>query len=122
MNTDSYISLNRLRLFARHGVYEEERTKGNDFIVDLHLKVDITRAMQTDDVADTVNYSEVCELVKREMAIPSNLLEHVAGRIARQLFRTFPTVESVDLRIAKCHPPMDAAVETAAVRIVMTRE
>jgi dihydroneopterin aldolase len=69
MHTVSYISLEQLHVFARHGVYEEERIKGNDFVVDLRLKVDIGRAMQSDDIADTVNYAEVCAVVKREMEI-----------------------------------------------------
>ena len=48
---------------------------------------------QTDDVADTVNYADVYEAVKAEMAIPSRLLEHVCGRIMDRLFRDFPQIE-----------------------------
>ncbi|MDR0989564.1 MAG: dihydroneopterin aldolase [Prevotellaceae bacterium] len=118
--TNSYIALNHLRMRAFHGVYEEERRQGNDFIVDVRLKVDLTRAVASDTVSDTVDYAAVCQLVKAEMEIPSALLEHVAGRIARRIASSFPTVEEIFLRISKCRPPMSADVESASVELIIT--
>ena len=117
----SYIFLKDLRFFARHGVGEQETIVGNEFIVNLRLKVSIERAMQTDDVADTVSYADVYEAVKAEMAIPSKLLEHVCGRIARHLFRDFPQIEEMELSLAKRNPPMGADIETAGVDLCLRR-
>lgn len=113
----SYIFLDRMHFFAYHGVGEQETIVGNDFIIDLRLKTDITLAAETDDVTNTVSYADVYEAVKEEMAIPSKLLEHVCGRIVERLFRDFPTVESIDLKLSKRNPPMGADIEAAGVEM-----
>lgn len=119
--THSYIFLDNLRFFAHHGVGEQETLAGNEFTVSLKLKVDIRRAMQTDEVTDTVNYADVYEAVRAEMMIPSKLLEHVCGRIVKRLFDTFPTVESIDLKLSKRNPPMGADLDAAGVEVHCTR-
>lgn len=78
--------------------------------------------MESDDVADTVNYAEIHQAVKEEMDIPSKLLEHVAGRIVRRLFNDFPTIESIDLKLSKRNPPMGADIETAGVEVHIERQ
>lgn len=118
----SYILLENIRFFAYHGVAPQETTVGNEFVVSLRLKTDITRAMESDDVADTVNYAEIHQAVKEEMDIPSKLLEHVAGRIVRRLFNDFPTIESIDLKLSKRNPPMGADIETAGVEVHIERQ
>lgn len=117
----SYIFLDNLRIFARHGVGSQETLVGNEFTINLKLKADISRALSSDNVADTVSYADVYEAVKAEMDIPSKLLEHVAGRIAGRLFRTFPQIEEVHLKLAKRNPPMGADIEAAGVEICQTR-
>lgn len=112
-----YIFVKNLRIFARHGVGEQEKLIGNEFTVCLRLAVDFTRAMQTDDLKDTVNYAQVCEAVRAEMQIPSHLLEHVAGRIVRRIFKEFPQVTEAELRIEKRNPPMGLDVEAAGVTL-----
>ena len=57
----SYIFLDTLRFFAHHGVGEQKRV-GNEFTVSLRLQVDIQRAAETDDVADTVSYAMYIQL------------------------------------------------------------
>ena len=110
------------RFFAYHGVAPQETTVGNEFVVSLRLKTDIARAMESDDVADTVNYAEIHQAVKEEMDIPSKLLEHVAGRIVRRLFNDFPTIERIDLKLSKRNPPMGADIETAGVEVHIERQ
>lgn len=117
-----YILLENIRFFAYHGVAPQETTVGNEFVVSLRLKTDIARAMESDDVADTVNYAEIHQAVKEEMDIPSKLLEHVAGRIVRRLFNDFPTIESIDLKLSKRNPPMGADIETAGVEVHIERQ
>ena len=90
---------------------------GADFIVSLRLGYNIERAMITDDVRDTLSYADVYEVVKREMAVPSKLLEHVAGRIADALLLAFPAITSVDLSVTKVNPPMGAHCLGASVEI-----
>ena len=118
----SYILLENIRFFAYHGVAPQETTVGNEFVVSLRLKTDIARAMESDDVADTVNYAEIHQAVKEEMDIPSKLLEHVAGRIVRRLFNDFTTIERIDLKLSKRNPPMGADIETAGVEVHIERQ
>lgn len=118
---NSYITLKNVRFFAYHGVGEQETLVGNEFILDLRLKVSIEHAMLTDDVTDTVSYADVYEAVKAEMAIPSKLLEHVSGRIVRRLFHDFPQIEEINLVLAKRNPPMNADIESAGVELHLVR-
>lgn len=115
MNT--YIYLREVRFHANHGVMPQERAVGADFTVDLKVGFPFGDAMKSDDVEDTLNYAELYEIVKQEMALPSKLLEHVAGRIADAVIKEFPKVTSIDLCVTKVNPPMGADCKGAGVEI-----
>ena len=117
----SYIILKDLRFYAYHGVGAQETQVGNEFVLDLRLRMDWTRAIRSDDVNDTLSYAEVYEAVKDEMARPSRLLEHVAGRIARRLFQDFSSLEEIELKLVKRNPPMGADIEGAGVELRVQR-
>jgi 7,8-dihydroneopterin aldolase/epimerase/oxygenase len=117
---ESSIHIDSLRLHARHGVLPQERVVGNDYVVTLKVNYDINRAMETDDVADTIDYSQLCSIVKEEMAQPSNLIEHVAGRIARHILRRFNSITALHLSITKVNPPMGVDCDGAGVEIHLT--
>lgn len=117
----STIFLDQLHCYAYHGVGEQETLVGNEYTISLRMQVDISRAMRTDDVNDTVSYADVYETVKAEMAIPSKLLEHVAGRIAKRLLRNFPAIQQLELKLAKRNPPMGADIRTAGVELCCNR-
>ena len=104
----SYIWLRDLHFYAFHGVMEQETRVGGWFTLTLRVGCDVGRAIETDDVADALNYADLYELVRREMAVPSHLIEHVAGRIGKAVFRAFPQALSVDLWLRKDNPPMGA--------------
>lgn len=122
MITRSSITIDNVRLYAFHGVMEQERTVGGWFTVALRVDYDFGRAAQTDCVDDTINYAELLKVVKREMGIPSKLLEHVAGRIAQVVVDEFPQVNSVWVRVVKLNPPMGANCDGAGVEIEMTNQ
>lgn len=107
--SDAQIALRGLTFFAFHGVLPEERQQGNRFVVDLVLEADISRAVCTDNLDDTVNYAEVYEVVRREMAVPSQLLEHVCGRIATALLDAFAPLQRVRVSVTKRNPPIEGA-------------
>ena len=117
MQTQTYIRIEKLRFRAFHGVLPQERTVGGDYVVTLRIGYPWQQAMETDDVADTLDYAAVYELVRREMAVPSQLLEHVAGRMSKALLRDFPQITSVDLWLTKVVPPMGADCEGAGVEL-----
>ena len=117
MFSDGYISLRDVRFHAFHGVLPQERQVGGDFLVTVRVGYPLERAMETDNVDDTLDYSALYALVEREMAEPSKLLEHVAGRIVKAITTSFPEVTSVDLELTKLNPPMGADSEGAAVEV-----
>lgn len=102
------IHLDGLKFYARHGVLPQETRVGAEFIVDLCLVTDFSRAAETDELEGTVNYAAVFEKVREEMDIPSRLLEHVAYRIARRLLDDFPNIMEVTIGLYKQNPPMGA--------------
>lgn len=119
---NSYILLKEIRCYAYHGVAPQENLIGNEYIIDLKLKVDISKAAQTDEVADTVNYAKVHQVIMAEMAVPSKLLEHVGGRIIEKLFQQFPALEEIELHLSKRNPPMGADVESAGIELHCSRK
>lgn len=115
---ETYILLENVRLYAYHGVGEQERIVGNHFLINLKIKIDIASAVQSDSLEDTISYADVFEIVKREMAIPSKLLEHAAGRIVSALRKEYPDIERIELKLSKNNPPMGADMDYASVLII----
>ncbi len=115
--SSSYISLNRLRFHARHGVLPQERATGGEFIVSVRAKYLFDKALKSDNVDDTINYAEIFEIINKEMLTPSCLLEHLAGRIGRSIFNRMPMIESLDITVEKTNPPMGADSDGAAVEL-----
>lgn len=113
--TSMYIRLEGIRLFAYHGVNPQENVVGANFLIDLRLKTDFSHAAQTDELSGTISYADVFERLKEEMKIPSKLLEHVCERIATRLFRDFPMIEAIDLRLSKENPPMGSDCQSVGV-------
>ena len=118
----SKIYLRNVRFHAFHGVLPQEGIVGNDYLVNLVLDYDFSSAMQTDELQGTLNYAEVYQKVREEMAVPSKLLEHEAGRIAHRLFSDFPEIQKLQLSITKVNPPMGADSDGAGVEVVLTND
>ncbi len=113
----SVISIEGMEFFAYHGCFKEEQIIGTKFRCDLFIDVDTTKAEQTDQLLDTVNYQEVYQVVKTEMDRPSKLLEHVGRRIITRLKERFPAVKQVRLKIRKLNPPLGGKMAFVAVEL-----
>lgn len=96
-----------MEFHACHGCFEEERRNGNTFVVDFCGKARFGEACKTDELEHTVDYSKVYDIIAREMAKPSNLLEHVACRIVEALENELPELYFVQVRVSKKNPPLD---------------
>ncbi len=115
--TASSITLRDLRFYAYHGVLPQERIVGGHYTVTVRVDYDVRRAMESDRVEDTLNYAELYAVVQEQMAIPSALLEHVAGRIGKAVFQRFPQVTAADVEVVKENPPMGGECGGACVAI-----
>ena len=116
------IELEEMRFWAYHGCLESERKNGNLFLVDFHGELDLRNASKSDNLDDTVNYGEIYELVKQEMEIPSDLLEHVAGRIIQTIADHFPEFVKFSVRVSKRKPPVGGHVQWSRVTLTFNKE
>ncbi len=94
---------------------------GAYFLLNLSVQTDFSLAMDSDELKGTISYAEVFEVVKAEMAIPSRLLEHVAGRICHAILHRFPAAEAVHVELLKENPPMGADCAGAGVSLDVHR-
>lgn len=106
-----------IQLYAYHGCLEEEGRIGSDYVVDVKMLTDFTRAAQTDDLTQTIDYVMVYRIAKEEMAIRAKLLEQVAQRIVSRLKKEFKTLRKVEVKVTKLNPPMNGHVERVSVVI-----
>lgn len=113
----SYIYIKDARFHAYHGIFPQEQELGQDFIVSVRCGVNIAAAMEHDMLEVSLDYGKLYQLVKREMAVRSQLVERVAGRIAEAVFSEFPEVKTLDVSITKLNPPIGADCEGAGVEV-----
>ena len=109
------IALEHLRIYAHHGVMEQERTVGNEFIADLSLEIDTTEGMRHDQLDGTISYADIYAVVAEQMQTPSRTLEHAAIRIADALRNGFPQIKSGSVKITKVTPPIPGICGSASV-------
>ena len=106
--------------YARHGVSDDEQRLGGRYVVDVELEHDLSRAATTDDLADTVSYSDVYRTVSEIIEGNSfRLIETLSERIAQALLALY-AAKAVMVRVKKQPPPMDGIIDYAGVEITRT--
>ncbi|MBT6013675.1 MAG: dihydroneopterin aldolase, partial [Flavobacteriales bacterium] len=69
---------------------------------------------KTDDLNHTVDYVKIIEIVKQQMAIRSNMIEHPAKRIVDAIL-PLNKVQKVTVEVEKIQPPIDATFDKISV-------
>ena len=113
----SRIFLEDIEFYAYHGCFKEEQTIGTRFLVSLLIDTDVSKAVKTDALDDTIDYQSVALLVKKEMMIPSTLLAHVAGRILDSLFSKFPEIDKATVKVSTLNPPVGVKMKCVSVEV-----
>lgn len=113
------ITLEQIKVYAYHGCYREEQIVGNNFTVDVTLRVDAQLAAESDDISNALNYVAVAQIVKEEMAVKSHLLENVVMRICRRIWGELSSRGLVGgtVHVRKMNPPV--GVEMTSVGVLM---
>ncbi|HEY3371333.1 MAG TPA: dihydroneopterin aldolase [Prolixibacteraceae bacterium] len=111
------IEIEGMEFYAFHGHFEVEKIAGNRFLVNLAIEADCSKAAQSDRLEDTLDYQRAYLAVKEEMAIPSDLLEHVAQRIVNRIKREFPQAGKVKVKVSKMNPPMGGQIEKVSLTL-----
>jgi 7,8-dihydroneopterin aldolase/epimerase/oxygenase len=118
------IQIKGLRVYGYHGVLEHERIDGQYFVIDATIKIDSERASATDDIANTVSYAAIAELISENVRNnPVNLLETLAQRLADEvLFAASPWAKKVKITVSKPDAPIDLYFETVQVSAKAKRQ
>lgn len=96
-----------------------ERTeRGQHFHRGLSCRDRTEKAVKTDDLGKTIDYGRVYDIVAEQMAIPSNLLENVAGRILDAIRKEFDDVLFLKVRVSKKNPPVNGVCAWSRVTVM----
>lgn len=116
------ITLTGLRNVGYHGVLDSEKQEGQPFIVDVVLYLNLAPAAQTDDVAHTVNYAEVAELVRDIVTGTAvDLIETLAEKIAQAILSHFPVI-AVEITVNKPQAPIEVPFSNVSVTIMREKK
>ncbi|TAJ80437.1 MAG: dihydroneopterin aldolase [Gallionellaceae bacterium] len=84
------IFLRELKIDTLIGVYDWEKRVPQTLQIDLEIALPDSRACQTDNIADTLNYADIVRRIQSELASRHfNLLETLAEHIAQILLKDF---------------------------------
>jgi 7,8-dihydroneopterin aldolase/epimerase/oxygenase len=111
------IRIEDMEFYAFHGHFREEQIIGNKFTVTLTIETDLSKAGNSDNLQDTVNYQEVYAVVKKEMEEKSHLLEHIATRILNSLFSGFSGITKATVKVSKLNPVMGGHIGSVSVEL-----
>ena len=115
------ITVEGIRVFAYHGHLPEEAKLGGHFIVNIWVTTDTTKVEKSDDLSDTVDYVKIIEIVKQQMAIRSDMIEHPARRIVDAIL-PLQKVQKVKVEVQKIAPQIDATFDKISVTIKAERK
>lgn len=113
------IRIEGMEFRAAHGCYDVEQRVGGNFTVDIAIEVEDNGAPAADDIERTVNYVEVYDTIREQIAIPSRIIENAAHRILGAISVRFPQVLRCELTLAKLAPPIGG--KAAKVSVTFTR-
>ncbi|SNY94992.1 dihydroneopterin aldolase [Flagellimonas pacifica] len=94
---------------------------GSDYRVDIEVHANLSKPAQSDKLNETVDYVHLNKIVLEEMAVRSNLLEHVAKRIINRIFLELSTVDKAQVEVSKINPPIGGDVENVTVILKVER-
>ncbi|ENV37376.1 dihydroneopterin aldolase [Acinetobacter venetianus RAG-1 = CIP 110063] len=102
------------------GCFNWERQIIQPLMLDLTIHNDLSQAAQSDELDDTLNYAQICELAAQviQQAQPK-LIEHAAQLVLESLFKTFSSIESIIITIRK--PAIIAQATAVGIRLERNR-
>lgn len=116
--TNDFIKVTNMKVFAYHGVLEEEKKNGQDFYLNAKVYVDMRKAGLTDKLEDTINYDQICIFLAEVFA--ENVFETIeaaAEYTVQEIIVNFPTIEAMELEVRKPHAPLTYVPEDISVTI-----
>lgn len=111
------VGLEGMKFHGPHGFYPEEEVLGNEFLIDIYISVNTSRAALMDDLGATVNYETVYLMVQSEMKKSAQLIETLADRIISRINDFYDSIGGVKIVIRKLNPPLSGPVSAAYIEV-----
>ncbi len=123
MSETGRILIEKLDIYAYHGVFREEERLGQRFLLDIVLDVDLRQAAKSDALADTVDYGRAVAIASEAFTGRRyQLLEAAARAVAQALFEAFSPVTGIEITLRKPGPPIPATLGSVGIRLGFRRE
>lgn len=116
------IILKNVRCYSFHGCLKEEGVIGSEYLVDLKVTASLKKSAQSDRLSETVDYVLLNQIIKHEMSKPSKLLETVADRINKSVFKKDLRITKSIVTITKVCPPINGDVEGVSVKLKQKKD
>lgn len=112
------IKIKGLVVFAHHGLFEEEKTLGQKFILDMDLKMDMGQVFTSGDIGYTVHYGELADFASRYFQDHrQDLIENAADDLATAILAEYGLIDQLDLTITKPWAPVHLPLDNISVSI-----
>ena len=116
-STMGLLELEGMEFYATHGCLGHEKRMQNLFVVDFRGETDMTEAAESDRLEDALDYGLIYEVIRKEMTVHSDLLEHLAGRIVKAIASSFPMLGDFSVRVSKRRPPVGGVAAWSRVTL-----
>jgi 7,8-dihydroneopterin aldolase/epimerase/oxygenase len=111
-----------LEIYGHHGVPAEERVLGQRLLFDVRLTMEECRGAKTEEVADTVDYTEVIDVITELATVDTySLIERLAQVTAETVLRKFPVLDEVWVQVTKPHPPVACPLASVSAAVELQR-
>lgn len=100
------IHLHNLEFYAYHGLHDEETVIGNRF--EVNVNIDLSSTHPVSDIADTINYVSVYNIIKEEMNLRQKLIETLCENIAEKIHQLDSNVSAIEISIYKLSAPISS--------------
>ncbi len=108
------VQLHQLKFNSFHGIHEEEKILGNEYVIDASVEFHENAQVIT-SIHETVNYADIYKIIKMRMEIPTPLLETILMEAGNDIHSRFPQLRSINISIKKMHPPIEGIEGSAIV-------
>jgi dihydroneopterin aldolase len=120
--SNDVIRIKNAQIYAYHGVASDEQNLGGKFEVDVDMRCDLSKAISSDSLTQTVDYEAVYAVILKTVTSKKyHLLEALANAIAGNLLSSFLLMTEITVRIRKPHPPVKGVVDYVEVEVTKQR-
>lgn len=112
------LTVEGMAFYAYHGCLAEETKIGTNYFVDVEIESDFSNSVNEDELQNTFDYTRIYYIVKKEMEIPSKLIEHVGGRIANALKLKLVGMKKLSVTVRKINPPVNGNIAQSKIKLV----